>query len=183
MPLRGLFVTLLLVLAVLGMLGPCGLAWAHSPFEPGTEVASEIAPGSTGSDGRSNGDDLPSWALAAAPEMPGFPWPALALVAAAVALGWWRPRRTVALALVLLLAVFAFDDGLHSVHHGMDQARASSCPVAAAATHLHATPVDGVAPCDVILPVVALTVETSPSDPIALLASPEQGRAPPCSLV
>ena len=71
--------------------------------------------------------------------------------------------------------MFAFEDGLHSVHHGMDQAQASSCPVAAAGAHLNATPVDGVAPCDVILPVVALAVETSPSDPIAHLASPEQG--------
>ena len=182
MPLRRLFVTLLLVLAVLGMLGPCGPAWAHSPFEPGTEVASEIVPRSAGAR-RSDGDDLPGWALAAAPETPGFPWSALAIVAAAVALGWRRPRRAAALALVLLLAVFAFEDGLHSVHHGLDQAQASSCPVAAAGTHLSATPVDGVAPCDVILPVVALAVETSPSDPIARLASPEQGRAPPCSLV
>ena len=183
MPLRRLFVALLLTLTVLGMLGPSGPAWAHSPFEPGAEVASEIAPGPTVSDRHGDGNDLPGRALAAAPEMPAVPWSALTIFAAAVALGWWRPRRATALALVLLLAVFAFEDGLHSVHHGMNQTRASSCPVAAAATHLHATPVDGVAPCDVTLPVVALTVETSPSDPIAYLASPEQGRAPPSSLV
>jgi hypothetical protein len=180
---RRLFVTLLLALAVLAVLGPRGQAWAHSPFEPATEVASEIAPGSTGSERRGDGDDLPGWALAAAPEMPGLPWPALAIVAAAVAIGSWRPRTAAALALVLLLAVFAFEDGLHSVHHGIDQAQASACPVAAAGAHLSATPVDGVAPCDVILPVVSLTVETSPSEPITPLASPEQGRAPPCSLV
>jgi hypothetical protein len=183
MPLRRIFVTLLLTLAVLGMLGPSRLAWAHSPSEPETEVASEIAPGPTGSDERSARGALPGWALTAAPDMPGVPWSALAIVAAALALGSWRPRRAVAFALVLLLAVFAFEDGLHSVHHGMNQTQASSCPVAAAATHLNATPVDGVAPCDVVLPVVALAVETSPSDPIAHLASPEQGRAPPYSLV
>ena len=183
MPLRRLFVTLLLTLAVLGMLSPCRPAWAHSPFEPVTEIASEIVPGPPVSGERSAGDTLPGWALAAAPDMPGFPWSALAIVAAAAALGWWRPRRAAAFALVLLLAVFAFEDGLHSVHHGMNQAQASSCPIAAAATHLNATPVDGVAPCDVVLPVGALAVETSPSDPIAHLATPEQGRAPPCSLV
>ena len=183
MSLRRLFVTLLLVLAVLGILGPRGLAWAHSPFEPGSEVASEIVPPSAGSDGRSHGGDPPGWALAAAPEMPRFPWPALAIVAAAAALGWWRPRRAAALALVLLLAVFAFEDGLHSVHHGLDRAQTSSCQVAAAGAHLHATPVDGAAPCDVILPAVALAVETSPSDPITPLASLEQGRAPPCWFV
>ena len=182
MPLRRLFVALLLTLAVLGMLGPSRPAWAHSPFEAGTEVTSESAAGPTVSDRRGDGNDLPGWAFAAAPEMPGFPWSALALVAAALALGWRRPRRAAALALVLLLAVFAFENGLHSVHHGMNQAQASSCPVAAAGAHLSATPVDG-APCDVVLPVVALAVETSPSDPIAYLASPEQGRAPPCSLV
>jgi len=188
MPLRRLFAPLLLTLAVLGMLGPRGLAWAHSPFEPGTEAASEIAPRSTGSGGHSDGGDLPGWVLvaapdlAAAPAMSGFPSSALATVTAAAALGWWRPRRAAALALVLLLAVFAFEDGLHSVHHGLDRALASSCPVAAAGAQLNATPVDGVAPCDVILPVVALTVEMSPSDPITRLASPEQGRAPPCSL-
>jgi hypothetical protein len=183
MSLRRLFITLLLVLAVLGMLGPRGLAWAHSPFEPGSEVASETVPSSAGSDGRSRADVLPGWALAAAPEVPGFPWPVLAIVAAAAALGWWRPRRAAAVALVLLLAVFAFEDGLHSVHHGLDRTQASSCQVAAAGAHLHATPVDGAAPCDVILPVVILAVETSPSDPISPLASPEQGRAPPCSIV
>jgi hypothetical protein len=183
MLLRRLFATLLLTLAVLGMMGPCRPAWAHSPFEPGAEVASEIAPEPTRSDGRNDGNALPGWTLTAAPDMPGVPWSALAIVAAAVALGWWRPRRAAAFALVLLLAVFAFEDGLHSVHHGMNQTQASSCPVAAAATHLNATPVDGVAPRDVVLPVVALAVETSPSDPIAYLARPEQGRAPPYSLV
>jgi hypothetical protein len=182
MPLRRLFVTLLLTVAVLGMLGPCGPARAHSPFEPGSEVASEIVPGPM-SDGGNAGGALPGWVHAAAPELPRVPWPALAIVAAALALGSWRPRRAAALALVLLLAVFAFEDGLHSVHHGMNPAQASSCPIAAAATHLNATPVDGVAPCDVVQPVVTLAVETSPSDPIAHLASPEQGRAPPRSLV
>ena len=183
MPLRRLLVTLLLTLAVLGMLGPSGPASAHSPFEPGTEVASESAPGFTASGDRSGGGALPGWALAAAPDMPGLPWSALAIVAAALALGWRRPRGAAALALVLLLAVFAFEDGLHSVHHGMNQAQASSCPVAAAGAHLSATPVDGVAPCDVVLPVVALAVETSPPDPIAHLTNPEQGRTPPSSLV
>ncbi len=89
----------------------------------------------------------------------------------------------VALALVLLLTVFAFEDGLHSVHHGLDQAQASSCAVAAVGTHLSATAVDGAAQSDVILPVVALAAEPRPSDPIARFTSPDQGRAPPASLV
>ena len=79
--------------------------------------------------------------------------------------------------------MLAFEDGLHSVHHGLDQAQASSCPVAAAGTHLSATPVDAIAPCDVILPVVALTVGDVAVAPDPRPASPERGRAPPCSLV
>jgi len=108
--------------------------------------------------------------------------PALAVVLAAMGLGWWRPRRVAALALVVPLAVFAFEDGLHSVHHGFDQAKASSCTTAAVGTHLSATTVDAAAPCDVILPIVALAVEPSPPDPIARFTSPNQGRAPPSSL-
>src|SRR5580765_8283920 len=181
MPLRWIFVTLLPALAVLGVLGPCGPAWAHSPFEPGAEVASESATDLTGSG--SDGSDEPGQALGTAPEATAFPWPALPVVAAGLALGWWRPRRAAVLAIALLLAVFAFENGLHSVHHGPDQAQASSCPVAVAGAHVSATPVESIAPCDVILPVVALTVAASLSDPIALLARPEQGRAPPPSLV
>ena len=140
-------------------------------------------PGSAGSDGRSNGNDLPGWALAAAPEMPGFPWPALVFVAAAVALGSRGPRGAAALALVLLLAVFAFEEGLHSVHHGMNHAPASSCQVAAAGAHLNATAVDDVAPCDVVLPGSPSLSRRRRRTRSHHPASPEQGRAPPCSFV
>jgi len=180
MRLRSVFAMLLLVLAALGMPGPCGPGWAHSPFEPEAEaeVAPESVPGSPASEGRRHEDGS---VLAPALAASGVSWWALAVVAAAVALGRRRPRRAAALALALLLAVFAFEDGLHSVHHGLDQAQASSCPVAAAGTHLSATPIDGGAPDDVILSMVALSVEISPSDPITRATNPEQGRAPPRS--
>lgn len=171
--------TLLLTLAVFWA---CGPAWAHSPFEPGTEAASQRTGGTAESD-RRGGEDRPDRELAAVSEAPGIPWPALAVAVAALTLGWKRPRRAAGLALVLLLAVFAFEDGLHSVHHGLDQAQASSCAVAAAGANLSATAVDGVASCDVILALVSVTVEASPSDSIASFASSEHGRAPPRSLV
>ena len=54
-------------------------------------------------------------------------------------------------------------------------------PGRAAGSHLSATAVDGGAPDDVILSVVALSAETSAPDAIARPANPEQGRAPPRS--
>jgi hypothetical protein len=170
-----LFVTWLVVPAVLGLLGSCGQSWAHAPLEPGVEDASDSAPRFRGGDA-----DAPSgWQRAPTPESPEFAWPALPIIAAILALVWWRPRVVAAVVLVLLLVVFAFEDALHSVHHGIDQAQASACPVAAASAHLHATPVDGVAPCGVILPADGFAIEMSASEPILSLASPQQGRAPP----
>jgi hypothetical protein len=167
------WLTLLLTVVLLGTLGALMPAGAHGPVgEPVLEVEAIS----------SSGDAvLPGWVLSAAPETPGLSWPALAVVLAVVGLGWWRPRRMVAFALVLLLTVFAFEDGVHSVHHGLDQTNASTCAMAAVGTHLSAAGVDGAAQCDVILPVVALAAEPSPPDPIARVTSPDQGRAPPTS--
>src|SRR5262245_14619781 len=115
-----LAVFLLLTLAVLVIPGASGLAWAHSPFEAGADAGLDTG---GASDARVRPGELPGWALAAAPELPGVPWSALAMAATAIALGWRRPRRAAAFALVLILAVFAFEDGLHSVHHSPEQAQ------------------------------------------------------------
>jgi len=122
---------------------------------------------------------LPGWVLSAPPAEPGLPWPALAVVAAAVALAWVRPRRTIALALVLLLALFAFEDAVHSVHHGFDQAQAPSCAVAAVGAQLSATAADGTDPCEIILAIVALAAPPSAADLVTRSASPDRGRGPP----
>ena len=176
---RPVVVMLLLALAALGIPGLCGPTWAHFPFELEAEVASASVPSSEAGEDRRDGTAITRQELSAAQDAPGISWWALAAIAGALALGWRAPRRAAVAALALLLAVFAFEDGLHSVHHGLDQAKASSCPMAAASTHLSATPVDGNAPDDVILPVVAVSAETSPADPIARPTNPEQGRAPP----
>src|SRR5262245_55952142 len=174
MRLRLVLTTLLLALAALGIPGPCGSSWAHVPLEPDAAVPRGLAMAEDGRDGLGPGS-----ALTAAPKAPALPWWAPTMAAIAVALAWRRPRQAAVLALVLLLAVFTFEDGLHSVHHGLDQTQRSSCSVAAAATHLSATPVDGSAPDGVILSVVALSAETSAPEAIARPANPEQGRAPP----
>src|SRR5262245_982330 len=141
-------------------------------------LGSEVAPGF---EARADGRDEPGpgWALTAAPESSGLAWCASAVVA--LALAWRRPRRAAAVLLVMVLAVFAFEDGLHSVHHGLDQTQAPSCSVAMAGSHLSATAVDGSAPDDVILPVIALSDAICAPDAIARPASPEHGRAPPRS--
>ena len=122
---------------------------------------------------------LPGWVLSAPPAEPSLPWHALAVVIAAAALVWARPRRTIALTLVLLLAIFAFEDAVHSVHHGFDQATASSCTVAAVGAQLSATSADGADVCEVILAIVALAAPPRVAAPITRPASPDRGRAPP----
>jgi hypothetical protein len=129
----------------------------------------------------------PTTAWSAAPVPPTLPWPAVIALVAALSLAWWRPRRALALALVVVFTVLAFENGVHSVHHlsaarHFDDLRSgSTCPVAAAANHLAGTPVDG--------PVQAHLVPTAPDrvfvqqplrqDNSDLAA--HQGRAPPLS--
>jgi hypothetical protein len=147
-------------------LGAATPAGAHSGV-PGPVVA-EPAPA-----------DL---ALSASREPPGVPWALLVGVIAAAGVARRHPRRAVGVALVLVLAVFAFEDGLHSVHHGADRTAVESCAVASAAAHLAATAVDPVAPSDAILAAVEGTVDVAQAVPVARLFCPDQGRAPPSRL-
>src|SRR5262245_8165182 len=156
--------------------------WAHGVAGSGPGIEG-IAPDIESASPRDVDAHLPGLILMAAPLPAPVPWPALLGVLTVFALGWRRPRSDVAIALVLLLAVFAFEDGLHSVHHGFDKSQVASCPTAAVAAHLSATGVDAVLPCDVILPVVAIATEPGQPAPIARLSGPEQGRAPPSSLL
>lgn len=105
------------------------------------------------------------------------PWIALAL--ALLALVAWRPRRTVATALLVLLSVAAFQAGFHSVHHLDQQKDATRCPLAAAAAHLAG--VTG-SPAAGEVPVVAASPIVLPADRPAVCSTvlrPDAGRAPP----
>ena len=90
-----------------------------------------------------------------------------------------RPRRRLVVALVLLLTVFAFENALHSVHHGFDAAQYDECTIAAVSAQLSAVSVDGVAETSVILAGAGPTTEPdlSPRSPRSL--GPDRGRAPP----
>jgi hypothetical protein len=90
-----------------------------------------------------------------------------------------HPRRALVLALGLLLAIFAFEDGLHSVHHGFDAKQHGECTIAAASAHLSAVSVDGLLEASVVLIATAPTAEFDPAAPPTRLLDPHQGRAPP----
>ena len=50
---------------------------------------------------------------------------------------FWRRRRILALTVALVSLLFAFESGLHAVHHLNSPSEASVCAVAAAAGHVH----------------------------------------------
>lgn len=118
--------------------------------------------------------------LTAAPEPPALSWPLLVGALVVVVAARRRRRVVVALALALLLGVFAFENALHSVHHGFDPAEAKGCAIAAVSAHLAATTVDFVTEADAVSPAAEdriLTFELT--EPLSRVRCPDQGRAPP----
>jgi hypothetical protein len=68
-------------------------------------------------------------------------WALVLLVGLGLA-AWIGPRRALTAGIVLLLGIFAFETGVHSVHHLADARDASECRVASAASHVTGTTVD-----------------------------------------
>jgi len=121
--------------------------------------------------------------LTAAPAPPALPWylpAALALVAGAL---WRRPRGALAVALTLLLCVFAFEHALHSVHHGFDPRQQEECTVAAASAHLAAVQVDDHGLSSVVLAVIGRPDAAPLASAPTRFLSPDQGRAPPSAIL
>jgi hypothetical protein len=87
--------------------------------------------------------------------------------------------RLLVLALVGSLAVFAFADGLHSVHHLPDQDAASRCAIAAASTHVVGTTVDLVPIALPPPPRLTQLEEYAPAASVRQATWVAQGRAPP----
>jgi hypothetical protein len=108
-------------------------------------------------------------------------------VAAALLLAWRRPRRALALAIIPILVVLAFENGVHSVHHlnqvrHLDDLRSSStCPVAAATAHLAGTLVDGAVEKHVAPTLPERVIVQRPLRVDASCLAVHQGRAPPLS--
>ena len=117
--------------------------------------------------------------MAAAPASARLPTLIFAAALLVALLARRRARRAIVLTLVVLLSVLAFENGLHSVHHGLDERRLASCPVGLASSQLSATPVEDIAAAELILDVVAAAPERSQPDVAVRALSPRQGRAPP----
>jgi hypothetical protein len=163
---------LLLTLAILAIAGP---AAAHivSPAPSAVVLPTAEAPAI-----------IP--VLSAAPAPPALPWYLFAALAAAllaVVPAWHRPRRALAVALALLLCVFAFENALHSVHHGFDPQQQEECTVAAASAHLAAVEVDDIGLSSIVLPVIGRAEAAPPASPLTRFLSPDQGRAPPSAIL
>jgi hypothetical protein len=124
----------------------------------------------------------PRLAWIAGPAPMALPWPLLAAVAAVVAIAVRRrPRAALALGLVLLVGVLAFESGVHSVHHLGEQGHGNPCAVASTSSNLAGLEVE---PPVVLSAPAALGLAVAiaaPSDPRALPESPHEGRAPPRS--
>ena len=124
--------------------------------------------------------DIPSTAVwqAAAPPA-GLPWIAIVSVVGFAIAGARRPRRALALAIVLVLALFAFENGVHSVHHLSDRAATATCAVASATAHVAGTSVDAGTAEAIILPSSErLVLDHQPNVVVRSLAV-HQSRAPP----
>src|SRR5437867_10379088 len=114
---------LLFSLVVLALFSAAVPSWAHTDRFDETSTSAVTVTPAMGEGGP------PGLMPAAAPEPPELLWAAVLACLIAAALGWWRRRPAVALGLVLLLTVVAFEVGLHSVHHGADPRHAATCPV------------------------------------------------------
>ena len=164
--------------AVLAVLAATGTAGAHTASPVTAEVlwasVPEVQP-----------------AVATAPADPVTPVGPSSWLLAAIVLGALgsvglgiegarrHPRRALVLVLGLLLAIFTFESGLHSVHHGFDARQYNECTVAAASAHLSAVSADGVLEMSVVLIAAAPAAESDPASPPTRRLEPHQGRAPP----
>src|SRR5687767_617340 len=112
-------------------------AWAHvrRAEAPLTTAVTDTEPAVV-----SPAPALPDAVIAAGPA-PASLWPLLALIPLA-ALAAAPPRRALGLALIALLAVFAAESAVHSVHHLADQQAATQCAVSVASAHLHGATLD-----------------------------------------
>jgi hypothetical protein len=146
----------------------------HGSSTPATQVEA---------DHETSPADLPATAPEDRDDQPGMAAAALLAVAIAGAVAGRRSRRVVVVGLILLVATFTFETGLHSVHHGFDPTRAETCVVAAAANQVSGVAADGPTVADVPLPLHPGALDVASTTPLQRFLCPDQGRAPPASTV
>jgi hypothetical protein len=146
-----------------------------------TAVLAVGAPASAHTPSRSAALALPTLheVLTAAPAEPAVPWTALALLVAIGIAGVSRKHRVVAVTLVLVVGLFAFETGVHSAHHLGKADEAARCTVAWMSSQLSADTVDTVVHA-LPGPVLEATAPALASPALAERAlAPDAGRAPP----
>jgi hypothetical protein len=173
---RRVALPLLALLAVVWL--GAGQAFAHQPSErPAGPIAPDLSPPGPrnasvepSSEWRANGGEVGKTAIAA-----GIITALLTLTLAR------RPRRLVTVVIALTLLVFAFESGLHSIHHLGNDRASSHCAVAWASAHLAIASAE-VPAAMLVLPAVD---EAGGGEPAALsswLFRPDAGRAPPSAV-
>ena len=117
--------------------------------------------------------------MGAQPAAPSLPWVLVALAAAAIMTlvrpGW---RRAVGVTLVVLLAVLAVEQSVHSVHH-LAARTPTACVVAAAAGHLAAIADGGVPTLPALVVAPRTLAELAPSRALGIDIGRDPARAPP----
>jgi hypothetical protein len=161
------------VLALWGVLAPAS-AGAHTP----RPLVTAPEPDSIAAEGpreREAATATPS------PREPGPGWVVVAAALALAATAGLGGRRAAAVAVVAAVVVFAHESGVHAVHHLGDEAGATACEVATAASSI--TVITDTSPVWIApaTPVTAASVEGSARRPAALPRGGIQVRAPPRS--
>jgi len=150
-----------------------GPAWAHfgsatedAPLRPALQMR-QVAAGSL---------SVP----AAVADPQAVVWSLLAVLLVTIVAMSRRRRVLVTSGLVALLVVFAFEEAVHSVHHGLGSAEAKGCAVAAASAHVTGTTVGSVTATDLVPPPAEeQRLESNLARPYVSYRSPVQERAPP----
>jgi hypothetical protein len=117
--------------------------------------------------------------LTSAAPAPTPPWGVIAVVVVAALVVAWRPRRVIALALVLVASVLAFETGVHSAHHLGQAEDAARCVVAGMTAQLSADLVDTTLDAQPLLVLERRLPALASPVVAARSVAPDAGRAPP----
>ena len=159
----------LFVVAVLTIGGP---AWAHNRSSVDVTLAAPVQ-GATASV-----VPTPLEILSAGTPEPSLPSAALLLLGAVAVAAISRQRRLVAITLVAIVALLAFETGLHSTHHLGKPDDAAHCAVAWMSAQLSADVVDVTVETPAVAPQTIAPALASPVHAERAIA-PDAGRAPP----
>jgi hypothetical protein len=160
---------LVVVAAVLTIGGP---AWAHN------RSSVDVTPAASAQGATAPVVSTPLEILSAGTPEPSLPWAALLLLGAVAIGAISRQPRLVAITLVAIVALLAFETGVHSTHHLGKPDDAAHCAVAGMAAQLSADVVDVTVETPALAPQTIAPALASPVLAERAIA-PDAGRAPP----